>query len=257
MMPPMAISIGGVSVPGPSEVLATARGAVDWGGRATSLLTGLPERADRLLDRIEVLLHRIDELAARADQLVARVDAVASAAAHTVRVASEVTGDAAAVITRASSITDGAAAVITRASSITDGAASVVTGAEQITASASSVVLQAGDATRSAAELLRAIEPVTAQGMPLASTFVNELSEQEVAAAVRMVDQLPRLAEHLETDIMPVLATLDRVGPDMHELLNVVKDLRQAIDGVPGLAYFRRRGQQPALPDPTADPPPA
>jgi len=41
---------------------------------------------------------------------------------------------------------------------------------------------------------------------------------------------------------MPMLATLDRVGPDMHELLNVVKDLRHAIDGIPGLGYFRRRG---------------
>jgi hypothetical protein len=28
----------------------------------------------------------------------------------------------------------------------------------------------------------------------------------------------------------------------MHELLNVVKDLRHAIDGIPGLSYFRRRG---------------
>ncbi|MDT7752092.1 MAG: hypothetical protein QOD96_5754, partial [Pseudonocardiales bacterium] len=46
--------------------------------------------------------------------------------------------------------------------------------------------------------------------------MVNELSEQEVAAAVRLVDQLPRLAEHLESDVMPILATLDRVGPDMH-----------------------------------------
>ncbi|MDT7642727.1 MAG: hypothetical protein QOC83_7015, partial [Pseudonocardiales bacterium] len=57
----------------------------------------------------------------------------------------------------------------------------------------------------------------------------------------RTVDQLPRLAEHLESDVMPILATLDRVGPDMHELLNVVKDLRTALDGVPGLAYLRRR----------------
>jgi hypothetical protein len=125
-----------------------------------------------------------------------------------------------------------------------------------VTGAASSVVVQAGEATRGAGELLRAIEPVAAQGVPLASTFVRELAEEEVAAAVRMVDQLPRLAEHLESDIMPILATLDRVGPDMHELLNVVKDLREAIDGIPGLAYFRRRGQRPAIPDPTAPAPP-
>jgi hypothetical protein len=57
-----------------------------------------------------------------------------------------------------------------------------------------------------------------------------------------MIDELPRLAYHLRTDVMPMLATLDRVGPDIHELLNVTRDLRQAIIGLPGFAMFRRRG---------------
>ena len=46
----------------------------------------------------------------------------------------------------------------------------------------------------------------------------------------------------METDIMPILATLDQVGPDVHELLDVLKDVRLAIQGVPGFALFRRRG---------------
>ena len=41
---------------------------------------------------------------------------------------------------------------------------------------------------------------------------------------------------------MPVLAKLDQVGPDVHELLDVLKDVRLAIQGVPGFALFRRRG---------------
>ena len=48
--------------------------------------------------------------------------------------------------------------------------------------------------------------------------------------------------EHMETDIMPILATLDRVGPDVHELLDVLKDVRLAIQGVPGFRLLRRRG---------------
>jgi hypothetical protein len=103
------------------------------------------------------------------------------------------------------------------------------------------VVGQAAQASRSAADLLGTVEPLTRQALPLASTFVSELSEAEVVAAIRLVDQLPRLTEHLETDIMPILTTLDRVGPDINELLNVVKDLRGAVGGIPGLAYLRRR----------------
>ena len=42
--------------------------------------------------------------------------------------------------------------------------------------------------------------------------------------------------------ILPILATLDRVGPDVHELLDVLKEVRQAINGVPGFAFLRKRG---------------
>ncbi|GAA2555529.1 hypothetical protein [Pseudonocardia hydrocarbonoxydans] len=59
-----------------------------------------------------------------------------------------------------------------------------------------------------------------------------------------MVDQLPQLTHHLETDIMPILATLDRVGPDVHELLEVLQDVRLAIQGVPGFRLLRRRGEE-------------
>jgi hypothetical protein len=160
MMPRMAIQIAGVSLPGPTEVLGTARSVADWGVRTVQLAGELPARADALLDSLERLLRRWSSRSPR----------------------------------------------------------------------------PAG-----AAGLLSTFEPLANRAAPLASRFVSELSEQEVAAAVRLVDQLPRLAEHLESDVMPILATLDRVGPDMHELLNVVKDLRTALDGVPGLAYLRRR----------------
>jgi hypothetical protein len=43
---------------------------------------------------------------------------------------------------------------------------------------------------------------------------------------------------------MPILATLDRVGPDVHELLDVLKDVRLAIQGIPGFARLRRRGEE-------------
>jgi hypothetical protein len=67
---------------------------------------------------------------------------------------------------------------------------------------------------------------------------------------VRLVDQLPLLAEHMETDIMPILGTLDRVGPDINELLKVVKDLRKAMDVIPGLCMLRRRNSSTQPPEP-------
>ena len=78
----------------------------------------------------------------------------------------------------------------------------------------------------------------------LAARFVDELSTEEVTAAIRMIDQLPRLRAHLVDDVMPLLAKLDQVGPDLHKLLEVTEDLRLAIAGIPGLRMLRRRGEE-------------
>ncbi len=73
---------------------------------------------------------------------------------------------------------------------------------------------------------------------------MEELSPEEVTAAIRMVDTLPQLREHLVNDVMPLLSKLDQVGPDLHKLLEVTEDLRLAIAGIPGLRMLRRRGEE-------------
>ncbi len=54
---------------------------------------------------------------------------------------------------------------------------------------------------------------------------------------------MPVVLEHMDTDLLPVLRTLDRVGPDLHELLEVVEDLRRVVAGLPGVGLLRRRGE--------------
>ena len=76
-----------------------------------------------------------------------------------------------------------------------------------------------------------------------AGRFVDDLAPEEIDAAIKLVDELPALAHHMSTDILPILETLDRVGPDLHELLDVTKDLRSAIDGVPGFSFLKKRGE--------------
>jgi hypothetical protein len=58
-----------------------------------------------------------------------------------------------------------------------------------------------------------------------------------------MIDELPRLRDHLADDVMPMLGTLDKVGPDLHSLLDVTRDLHLAVAGIPGLRMLRRRGE--------------
>ncbi len=109
---------------------------------------------------------------------------------------------------------------------------------------ADALVGRAGTLAEGASGLLDTYQPIAEQAAPLARRFVQEFSEEELAAAIRLVDQLPKLTEHVESDIMPILATLDRVGPDVHELLNQLREVRQAIQGIPGFRLFRRRGEE-------------
>jgi methyl-accepting chemotaxis protein len=123
---------------------------------------------------------------------------------------------------------------VARANELVDRTDAVVTSAED-------AVHQAREVTRAADEVVQATKPML--------KFVAELSAHEVEAAIKLVDELPKLAEHMTRDIMPILGTMERVGPDIHELLDVVKDLRQAIQGIPGFGYLRRRGEEKDLED--------
>ena len=212
----MAVQLAGIPLPGPSDVLGTVRSVTEWSARLLGVLGALPERTEALLNQVETLLYRMEELSGRAEELLERVGEVTSAAEQTVRTANTVAASAGGVIDWANQIADGAGAV----------------------------VAQVEATSRSANELLGTYQPLAERAAPLARTFVDELSEHEVHAAIALIDHLPELAKHMETDIMPILTTLDRVGPDIHELLAVVKDLRLAINGIPGLAYFRRRGAE-------------
>ena len=112
-----------------------------------------------------------------------------------------------------------------------------------VTAAAEGVTTDVSATARTSRELLDSYAPLARKAYPLAQRFVDDLSPHEVDAAVQLVDQLPVLTRHLIDDVLPILATLDRVGPDIHQLLEVTNDVRQAILGIPGFALMRRRGE--------------
>lgn len=205
----MPLRIGGLPVFTPSDLATAVRSVLGWTDEAVQVLGELPGRAAALLDDVERLIARVE-------RTVDRVDAVAEAAAE----------------------------VAARADEVAVGASGVLARADAAAGAAESLVGEVGRTGRGAQELLDLYRPAAERGAPLLNRFVEEFSEEELTALVRLVDQVPRFTAHMESDIMPILATLDRVGPDVHELLDVLKDMRLAIQGVPGFALFRRRGAE-------------
>jgi hypothetical protein len=135
-----------------------------------------------------------------------------------------------------------AAAVPGRVLDLLRAAEAVVAGAQELVRRIDQVITDAQDAVAQAQRVTTAAEAQVVASRPLIE-FVEEFSAHEVQAAIKLVDELPRLARHLNEDVLPILGTLERVGPDIHELLDVAKDVRQAILGIPGFEYLRRRGE--------------
>jgi hypothetical protein len=195
-----------------------ARTTADWAWDTAITLAAVPGRVLDLLGSVESLVGRIDDVVARADELVRRTALV-------VDEVESVVGDARRV---------------SRAAEV------VVVDAAVVAGKADDVVTTAGQTARIANELVALYEPLARQAVPLLRRFVEELSPHEVEAAIKLVDQLPALTEHMINDVLPILGTLDKVGPDVHQLLEVTNDVRQAILGIPGFAFLRRRGEEKA-----------
>jgi hypothetical protein len=137
-------------------------------------------------------------------------------------------GAASSVPRRVLDLLDAAEAVVARAGDLVDRTERVIGDAE--------------DAVADARRVTTAAEQQVVAAKPLIE-FLEEFSAHEVQAAISLVDELPRLSRHLNEDVLPILATLQQVGPDLHELLEVANDVRQAILGIPGFDYLRRRGE--------------
>jgi len=230
-------------IPTPRDVLGAAGATVSWTVDTVVFVAVLPARVAMVLTDVEVLMGRISGVADDAAALLSEMSAVLQAAALAVDGALDTVRRASGVIEGAESTVAGAARVIAGSEATVAGAARVIDSSGLTVHDAARTIAEAGRATTTALELLATWQPIAEQAAPLAGRFVREFSEEELQAAINAVDQLPGLAHHLKSDVMPLLATLDRAGPDIHELLDVAKDVREAIAGIPGFTFFRKRGE--------------
>jgi hypothetical protein len=224
-------------LPSPAALIDFTRDAVGQVVETAAAVATVPVRVLGLLGQTELLVNRVTLLAERAEALIDRVDGVVDGAEGTLR-------ETRVLVAAAALAVDEAGAIAVRAGRAVDGASAIVTDAAAVAGAAAGVVEQAEAASAEARELLDGYAPTLRQAAPLAARFVSELTPEEVTAAIRMVDELPRLRQHLSEDVMPLLGKLDQVGPDLHALLAVTNDLYLAIVGLPGLKRLRRRGEE-------------
>ncbi|MGY0002514.1 hypothetical protein [Micromonospora sp. I033] len=233
-----------IPLPRPGAVVGLTRSALDQAFGSAAAFAAVPARAFAVLDEVEALLRRINGVVDRIEGTLDRTDRVLDDAEAAVREVAVISAAATGAIETATDVATAAATVVGEADRVARAAAGVVAEADAVAARAAGTVVAAEEAAGTAAELLGAYEPALRRAAPMATRFIEQLSPEEVTAAIRLVDELPKLKEHLTSDVLPILATLDRVGPDLHDLLAVTRDLKLAVAGIPGLGMLRRRGER-------------
>ena len=104
------------------------------------------------------------------------------------------------------------------------------------------VVIAAVDQTRDRADLMLAsLEEPMARLLPTLERLSETTSPAEVDAMVGLIDRLPLIMSKVDADIIPMLETLSSVAPDLHDLLDVSRELNEMLAKLPGMGRIKKR----------------
>ena len=85
------------------------------------------------------------------------------------------------------------------------------------------------------------MEPSLVALQPTLDRLAETTDPREVDALVALIDLLPDIAVKIETHVIPVLDSLGTVAPDLHDLLDVSRELNELLANVPGLGRIKKR----------------
>jgi DNA repair ATPase RecN len=149
---------------------------------------------------------------------------------------------------RAVALLDDASGLLTRVDSLIERIEQTRAAADGVVERTGAVVTRAealvgttGPLTERLSSLLDSTEPSLTKLQPTLERLAETTDPAEVDALVSVIDMLPVLAARLETDIVPVMNSLSTVAPDLHDLLDVSRELNEMLAAVPGLGWMKRR----------------
>lgn len=196
--------------------LIDPRDALALIGRGPALvetaLTLVP-RAAALLDAAEILLDRVDGLVDRmettrlnADDEIAKIDATNTKADESIGRIDHTITQADALVIRGAGLVASIEPTVDRGLRMFD-----------------------------------AFAPIIERLQPIADRLSRTVDPDEVEAIVQLLDHLPELVERIETDVLPMMVTLRSVGPDVHDLLDITRELNAMLGKLPGMGRVKKR----------------
>ena len=142
--------------------------------------------------------------------------------------------DAEALVRRVGGLVDGIETTRATADGVVERSDATVGRAEQLLTSVAPL-------NERLAALLDGLEPPLTRLQPTLERLAETTDPREVDAMVELIDHLPALAHKMEVDIVPVLDSLSTVAPDLHDLLDVSRELNEMLGQIPGIGRMKKR----------------
>lgn len=237
----------GMRIPGPADVLTISSLVQKGVTNALEDVSGIVDvvrRAGDVIGNTERMVRRMELLITRATDVLERVEDLVTDLDATSQRASEVVATAAAVTDTATLTTQRADDLITASVEVTGRAGQVVDQARQVNTRAIRVVDGAKGVFDRTDGLIGPWTDISDRMHPWASRISGSVQDVEVEAMVNVIDRMPRVAQHLDEDVVPLLGQLAHIRPDVREILQSLNDLNLAIKDMPDMSLLKRRGEK-------------
>jgi len=147
--------------------------------------------------------------------------------------------DAERLVARAGRLVDDIDATRTSADAVVVRTDETVTRADGVVGRSDELLAVLGPLNERLVTLLDSLEPPLTRLQPVLERLAETTAPHEVDAMVELIDHLPALARKMETDIVPVLDSLSTVAPDIHDLLDVSRELNEMLAKIPGMGRVK------------------
>ena len=149
--------------------------------------------------------------------------------------------DAERLVTRARRLVDDIDATRTSADEVVARTDETVTRADAVVGRSDALLSQLEPLNARLGTLLDSLEPPLTRLQPVLERLAETTAPHEVDAMVELIDHLPSLAHKMEIDIVLVLDSLSTVAPDLHDLLDVSRELNEMLAKIPGMGRVKDR----------------
>lgn len=89
--------------------------------------------------------------------------------------------------------------------------------------------------------LLSSLRPALLELAPVIRHLADNLTVADVDAAVKMIRAAQPVLDRVESEVLPVLSSLDTVAPSLEELVDASADLSEMVGSVPGMGKVKKR----------------